>query len=189
MSEALRLDPGIEHAKLVARRDMWLKLPAGSAAPHRALLMWLPLPQSRSAYIGRGTLVVCAVMHHPLHWEAPADEADPKRFAAEATAARPPAHTSHSGGTEAVHPRWATRCSSCSSSSYVSNILSSPLRGSEAVALHAREASRPSECRHDSDILVADRGRTASGRRSGRPVVAEEAREGACCEWRPKRST
>ena len=33
VSEALRLDPGIEHAKFVARRDMWLKLPAGSAAP------------------------------------------------------------------------------------------------------------------------------------------------------------
>ena len=93
MSEALRLDPGIEHAKFVARRDMWLKLPAGSAAPHRALLMWLPLPQSRSAYIGRGTTLVVSphVMHrHPLHWEAPADEADPRRFAAEATAARPP---------------------------------------------------------------------------------------------------
>ena len=61
----LRLDPGIEHAKFVARRDMWLKLPAGSAAPHRALLMWLPLPQSRSAYIGRGTTLV--VSPHVMH--------------------------------------------------------------------------------------------------------------------------
>ena len=106
VSEALRLDPGIEHAKFVARRDMWLKLPAGSAAPHRALLMWLPLPQSRSAYIGRGTTLVVSphVMHrHPLHWEAPADEADPKplrrRGDRRAAARRHPIF----GGSEAVH--------------------------------------------------------------------------------------
>ena len=149
VSEALRLDPGIEHAKFVARRDMWLKLPAGSAAPHRALLMWLPLPQSRSAYIGRGTTLVVSphVMHrHPLHWEAPADEADPKRFAAEATAARPPgAYIPFSAGRKrCIAMGHALQQLQLVVVLLLQHFELRPLRGSEAVALHAREA-KPSE--------------------------------------------
>ena len=148
VSEALRLDPGIEHAKFVARRDMWLKLPAGSAAPHRALLMWLPLPQSRSAYIGRGTTLVVSphVMHrHPLHWEAPADEADPRRFAAEATAARPPgAYIPFSAGRKrCIAMGHALQQLQLVVVLLLQHFELRPLRGSEAVALHAREAKPP----------------------------------------------
>ena len=86
-------------------------------------------------------------MHrHPLHWEAPADEADPRRFAAGATAARPPgAYIPFSAGRKrCIAMGHALQQLQLVVVLLLQHFELRPLRGSEAVALHAREA-KPSE--------------------------------------------